>query len=222
MLAQRRIDLLDALDELDEHALIAWNGSQIVSRHDLLSQAAIARLSPLSRKLLHQHAALVLEGEVSSGSTPAVVWSSAEHWAEAGLPERGIALVCKCARQAIELGQPQEAVELLRRTKDLPLADRERLSVLTELIYAYRAADRWQDATREFADLRSLRRRVCAGESGVHDDIELIGIESQWLGGFSPETIIAQLLQCCRSSETTFEPPNSRRQTLSYYLRQRA
>ena len=64
MLAQRRIDLLDALDELDEHALIAWNGSQIVSRHDLLSQAAIARLSPLSRKLLHQHAALVREGEV--------------------------------------------------------------------------------------------------------------------------------------------------------------
>jgi DNA-binding SARP family transcriptional activator len=200
-LAQRRIELLDALDELDEQALVGWSGCHIVSRHDLLSQAAVARLSPLSRRLLHQHAALVLEAELPLGGSTALVWSSIEHWAQAGAPERGVALVCKCARQAIELGQPQEAVELLRRTKDLSLASEARLSVLTELIYAYRAADRWYDATQAFADLRSLREN-CSAEC-THDDIELIGIESQWLGGFAPEVILSQLLQCCRSGQAT-------------------
>ena len=117
VLDQRRIDLLDALDELDRRGLIEWDNSQIVSRHDLLSQAAMARLSPLLTRLLHQHAAMVLESATSGEITPALAWCATEHWNLAGSLERGVTLVCRCARQAIELGRPETAVELLERSE---------------------------------------------------------------------------------------------------------
>jgi DNA-binding SARP family transcriptional activator len=204
VLDQQRLELLDALDELEERRLIEWDDSQIVCRHDLLAEAAIDRLSALSRRLLHQHAALALEAAIGEDISPSLVWCCAEHWNLAGALERGITLLRKCARQAIELGRPRDAVELLQRAKTLPLAKRGRIDVATELLYAYRAADCWHDATLEFAELRSLRDKW-KGEGVVHDDTELIGIEAQWLGGFDIKETVAQLTECCHSVRATPE-----------------
>ncbi|HJU65942.1 MAG TPA: AAA family ATPase, partial [Gemmatimonadaceae bacterium] len=63
VLDQRRVDLLDALDALAGSNLIDCEGAHVLSRHDLLSAEALSLLSAASLRLLHRHAAMVLEGE---------------------------------------------------------------------------------------------------------------------------------------------------------------
>jgi DNA-binding SARP family transcriptional activator len=201
VLQERRIDLLDALDELESRGLIEWDAAAIVSRHDLLSEAAVAPLSTLSRKLMHQHAALALERALTQELSPSLAWSCAEHWSRAGALERGARLVIKCARQSIEIGRPGEAQELLRRAKTLPLAPDAQIAVFTESLYANRAADCWHDAREDFTELRSLYQAQSRG-SAVHDDTELVGMEAEWLGGADMESIVGEVLECCAAAES--------------------
>jgi DNA-binding SARP family transcriptional activator len=199
VLQERRLELLDALDELEARGLVEWEEAAIVSRHDLLSEAAIAPLSTLSRRFLHQHTALALEQALTHGLSPSLAWSCAEHWSAAGALERGVRLVIKCARQSIEIGRPMEAQTLLQRAKTLPLSRDARMSVVAESLYANRAADCWHDARTDFAELRALYRaqnRV----SAFHDDAELIGMEAEWLGGADLSLIVGEVLECCTAS----------------------
>ena len=70
----------------------------MVCRHDLLGMSALSGVSELSLKLLHRHAAMVLEGEIDEESSPDFLWDCAEHWEKAGERERAVELVERCAR----------------------------------------------------------------------------------------------------------------------------
>ncbi|HSJ65894.1 MAG TPA: AAA family ATPase, partial [Gemmatimonadaceae bacterium] len=100
LLDQRRLDLVDALDELERSGLIESEPSRLVSKHELLSQAAVARLSVSARRLLHRHAARVLEGDAAASPAPAMQWACAEHWREAGDVGRALSYLQECARYA--------------------------------------------------------------------------------------------------------------------------
>ncbi|MGQ0714767.1 MAG: ATP-binding protein [Gemmatimonadaceae bacterium] len=198
VLDQPRLLLLDSLDELEHHGLVERDDAEIISRHDLLAQAAIAQMSMLSQRLLHRHTALALEADLVDDLSLSLAWSCIEHWARAGALERGVRIARRCARQAIELGRPSDAIELLEHAKSLPVSQSDRVEVITELLYAFRAADRWHDAVAEYAELSSLRLAT-ADCTQLHDDTELTGIFAQWLGGVAIDGILRQIVDCCRS-----------------------
>src|SRR5687767_4574458 len=102
------------------------------------------------------------------------------------------------------MGRPKEAVELLLRAITIPVSPEGLSEITTELIYANRASDCWQDAATEFAELRRLYRAQHSLVA-LHDDAELAGIEAQWLGGMDIKTIVEQILECCRSAVATPE-----------------
>jgi hypothetical protein len=199
VLDQKRLTLLDSLDELEHLGLIEWDETEVVSRHDLLAQAAISRLSALSRRLLHRHAALALEVDLVDDLSPHLAWACAEHWTCAGSLERGVRIALKCGRQAIELGRPRDAIEVLTNAKRLPVAPSERLDLAAELLYAYRAADRWHDAVLEFSEVRALLGTTTA----IHNETELIGIQAQWMGGVAVDLVLAQIIDCCQSTSAS-------------------
>src|SRR5206468_3361067 len=73
-----RIDLLSAVQYLEQAGLVASTGELVKSSHDLLSDVVVARMAPAARTMLHLHAAETLQRELEQGSDPALLWDCAE------------------------------------------------------------------------------------------------------------------------------------------------
>jgi len=204
VLQQRRIDLLDAFEELENHGLIISDGARVQSKHDLLSQAALARLSGLSLRLLHHHAALVLEGDVDRPQSVAALWECAEHWLQAGEVGRALRFLRSCARQAVEIGLPTEAAELLEKAVELTGTTRERIEVLGELVSALRAAGHWATVLVSAESIRALKFKQNA-DYQMHDEEELIYLEAKWKNGYAAQPLFDALLVCVASLSAPVE-----------------
>ncbi|MEJ7809152.1 MAG: AAA family ATPase [Gemmatimonadaceae bacterium] len=206
VLAQSRLELLDALDELEAHGLIVAGEEVIQSKHHLLAQAAIARLSGLSRRLLHRHSAVALELEVAGSQYAATLWECAEHWTAAGDVPRAIRFLRSCAAHALEMGVPAEAATLLERAAALTPVVSERAELVASQASALRLAGQWEAILPVFDTLTRLRVKVDPNYDG-HDDEELALCEARWRGGTDAFRTLAQLRQCLQNVGAT---PNHR------------
>jgi predicted ATPase len=83
---------LRAMNELGRAGMLVMepsptgkNGAdRFASRHDLLSNAALARLTAPAQAFLHRQAGVVLESEIDSQHSAAILWDCAKHWQLAG------------------------------------------------------------------------------------------------------------------------------------------
>jgi DNA-binding SARP family transcriptional activator len=144
VLDEKRIGLLDSLDELSRHSLVVMELGRVVCRHDLLGVSALTDISPLSLRLLHRHAAETLESEDKHASEREVLWDAAEHWATAGETAHAVELLDNCASRAMETGAPTRAARVLEFAMSLlpPGAYRDTLRI--RLIHAlYFAREFW-------------------------------------------------------------------------------
>ncbi|MGI9077842.1 MAG: ATP-binding protein [Gemmatimonadaceae bacterium] len=203
VLQQRRVDLLDALEELENHGLIISDGARVQSKHELLSQAALVRLSGLSLRLLHHHAALVLEGDAEPPQSVAALWECAEHWLQAGEVGRALRFLRSCARQAVEIGLPTEAAELLEKAVGLTGTTGEKVEVLGELVYALRAGGQWDQVLVVINDVLQLRFAENVTCDSIHDDNELLALEASYRTNQDPMQIFARLKGCVESSSAS-------------------
>ncbi len=205
VLQQRRIDLLDAFEELENHGLIISDGARVQSKHDLLSQAALARLTGLSLRLLHHHAALVLEDDVDRPQSVAALWECAEHWLQAGEVGRALRFLRSCAHQAVEIGLPTEAAELLEKAVELTGTTKERIEVLGELVSALRIGGQWHRLLAVLDDVLQLHFSENSQCQNIHDDNELLVLEASYRTSQDPMQIFIRLKACVASSSASSE-----------------
>ncbi|HEU4565341.1 MAG TPA: AAA family ATPase [Gemmatimonadaceae bacterium] len=202
VLDERRVDVLDSLDELEMGGLIVADGARVLSRHDLLSQAALAQMAETSRRLVHRHAAALLEREVMGSQSAALKWECAEHWERAGDSDRALRLLRSCALHALEVGVPAEAAALLEKAAGLTRTPEERQEVLGELANALRLAGQWERVLPVLEAITQLRERGCPGAEW-HDEHELLGFEARWRCGGNVLVLLDQLTTCVESTAST-------------------
>ena len=145
VLGERRMDLLESLDELDAGGFIDHTSDSIVSRHGLITSAALRQASSASKALLHRHAAYTLQRAAAGNST--ILWDCAEHWRQAGDFERAVALMADCARHSLKMGLPLEAATILEAAASLA-NDEAQITLLRDCTTAYSIAGVWEDAGR--------------------------------------------------------------------------
>ncbi|MFN2398823.1 MAG: AAA family ATPase [Gemmatimonadaceae bacterium] len=197
LLEQRRLEVLDSFDELEAHALIECEGlgPAVQIKHDLLSQAAMSRLSGPSRQMLHRYAARLLESLQESAPSASVMWDCAEHWQNAGEVGRAIELLRSCARHSMEMGFPGEAAESLRRALVMRPSPEHAASVLEEYLRILFAAAEFQQlvsAVENASTIHGVDDKLYKG----HSDVELMFIESKWRAGQNPWVQCQYLRNC--------------------------
>ncbi|MDQ3698940.1 MAG: AAA family ATPase [Gemmatimonadota bacterium] len=198
VLEERRVDLLDGLDELEVYGLVSSAGARVFSKHEILSQAALERISAPSRRLLHHHAAMLLEREVMEAQSAPMLWDSAEHWQLAGERERAVRLLRWCARHALEIGVPAEAGALLEKAVTLTVTPAERRDVLGELTEALRRGGQWERLLPVLEEIKEIRAQHDPAHDG-HDDFELMEYQGIWKCGGAMPPILASIVSCVES-----------------------
>jgi DNA-binding SARP family transcriptional activator len=143
ILDERRLLLLESLDELEARGFTDQIGEMVTSRHALITTVALSRASDASRALLHRHAALAIEELTPHNTT--VLWDCAEHWRQAGENDRAIAMMTRCAQHSLELGFPLESAAMLEGTAAL-VAGELRATLLRKSAGAYSAAGAFEKA----------------------------------------------------------------------------
>ncbi len=198
VLGENRIALLGALEELEAFGLVDSDRQTVYCKHELLSSAALARLSKLSAALLHRHAAHALEQDVGGMQSAALLWECARHWQRAGERERAITLLRTCAHHSIEIGLPTEAVTLLDHALTMVSDHEESLPIVETQVTALYLADYWEKLPSTIELLGRLREQgnhPCE----VHTEDELLGLEAEWRMGGNIQTLFSRLMDCVDS-----------------------
>jgi DNA-binding SARP family transcriptional activator/tetratricopeptide (TPR) repeat protein len=208
VLDQSCAELLDGFDELEFAGLLQTTGEVVVTRHDLLAQAATSRASRLSRQLLHRQAAELLQNEFLKIRIPSLAWDSAEHWRLSGEAHKGIQLAVGCARYSLQFGRPAEAVEILQRVLPWCPDAGTRFQVLGEYAHALRAAEQWDDLVGALEKLL-----LQAEDQGLRPDVRsgyrLELLEAQWNAGRMSPSIVEDLIAECTAGVAS--PPQKLR-----------
>ena len=204
MLDERRVELLDSLDELSRHSLVVIERGNVVCRHALLGDSALRDTSLLSLRLLHQHAAIALEAEAATSPGREVLWDVAEHWAEAGETERAVGLLESCATTAMETGAPTRAARLLEFAISLLAPGAHRTSLRRRLIAALYFA-------REFSELLRLVGPTTTPNtddlrlSSTHSAEELYALDAELFTTGPNRELLAHSVACASDESTSSE-----------------
>ncbi|CAN5163815.1 hypothetical protein BH23GEM2_BH23GEM2_03130 [soil metagenome] len=188
--------LLRALDELTHAGVVTSDGTRVLARHDLLSQAARKRLPDPLRMLIHRRIAGVLEAEGKDAPVPALLWECAHHWEMAGEIGRAVDFLDECGRHLISVGLPEEATELYRRAVGLHIPDlTQRIALHDGLVSALRLNGLWEQVLCEVATIREIAHG--AGHPlDLHSPLELTEVEARWRTDGMNEAVRAQLDAC--------------------------
>ncbi|MDO8500833.1 MAG: AAA family ATPase [Gemmatimonadaceae bacterium] len=174
---------------------------RIASKHELLSNVALSRLSDPAKAFLHRRAGLVLEQEVDSLFSTSVLWDCAKHWHLAGDSQRGLSLALSCAHHLMKVGLPQAAADAYSKCLPLCTTDQQRSEVLEgETLASYRVSD-WQRVRDLAAVVRTLKSRIRPNES-THDELELMDLRAEWQS-LQWEEITRKATACLNASEAT-------------------
>lgn len=195
--------LLRALEELAHAGVVTSDGTRVLAKHDLLSQAARKCLSEPLKMLIHRRIAGVLESEGMSEPVPALLWECAHHWEMAGEIGRAVDFLDECGRHLISVGLPEEAAELYRRAVGIPMLEWRATARLHEgLIGALRQSGLLNQVLREIASLRDAARSA-KQELPTHSSLELTEVEARWrTAGATPEDL-QQLLTCIHAPDAS-------------------
>lgn len=187
VLEHKRHVLVESVDILSEHGLLAVDGAGVPCRHDLIAQSALGRLALPSRKLLHRCAAEVLQAEIERSQSAALLWECAQQWHSAGEGDRAMALVKSCAGHLLEVGLPAEAAEIYEKALELCETDEERLEMLELLAQAAQLSGKWKKT------LEAIAGHDLVEKGPVHDectDLTLLSLEARWRTGVDIRSLL--------------------------------
>lgn len=152
--------------------------ARVVSRHELLARAALARLSDQARELLHRLSGKLLEAELTSHESTALLWDCADHWHAAGDSARAVSLGQSCCAHLLNVGLAREAVEACGRTLAFCATNAQKLGVLTLLAQARVITGPWRDVVSLIHDARQL---TSAGTE-LPWALRVIELDALWYG----------------------------------------
>ncbi len=176
----RRLDLLDALEALDTQSVLQCDGESVYTKHDLLSEAALAKLSPTATQLLHGQIGQVLESDLTPRHYASLLWDSAEHLRAAGKVSAAARLMARCADHALQLGFANEAIAIWERARELsPLNAEQQQQIYSGLIVSLGQTAMWHKMLRVASDTAAPKASDRPIEH-THDDAELALFEAEW------------------------------------------
>ncbi len=195
----RRVALVDALEALDTEAVLTCDGEAVLAKHDLLSEAAIAKLSVSAARFIHLQIGKILEADLSLDNYASLVWDIAEHFRQAGNVASAVRLMARCADHALRLGSAREAIAIWDQARQLSPLDRELQSrVDVGFVLCLRQVREWHKVLC-VASASALQTSDTQSGNHVHDDLELAILEAKWFASFQAEHLLPQLLSCVRS-----------------------
>ncbi|MDP9201254.1 MAG: AAA family ATPase [Gemmatimonadota bacterium] len=203
-------ELLTAVQELSMAGmLISPNEScgrssiALGSRHDLLSSAALANLTPPARSFLHRRVGIVLEEELSDERMPtAALWACAFHWHNAGNRERALTLVRSCAEHLLEVGLPRDACDAFQRALDYCNTDEQRLSLSSRLVIALQMDGEWERSKEVIRNCRRLRARLSPGDDS-HNDFEIALFDACRRTSLDSAELLRDVVPCVMCKDAT-------------------
>jgi DNA-binding SARP family transcriptional activator len=208
ILSYPQFEIIDCLQALDDQGLLSASGTQLHVRHELLAETAVARISPAAKRFLHRRIGLILEQDIEQDADFAqsgILWECARHLREAGERAKALTLLRRCARQSLDVGSPQYAVEILEHAQGFCDTDRDRAQLRDSLILALRAAGHWPRIV-EVNRGRPLTPGA-ASDAFAHDDVELASLEAQWEVDRTIPAVLDRSLLCLRAENA---PPGHR------------
>ena len=195
VLGARSMELMDSLEDLELRGLIESDGTRVISTHDLLTQAALSRLTTAARALMDRRVAQVLENEAGLSSSIAMMWECSEHWKRAGEIDRAIGLLRTCARHALEIGMPAEAARTLASAASIARSNEERLEIADQQIQALHLAGSWNALESLMVDTMRLRKQTHVAQT-QHTDLELLLFQTRWRISRNDSMLLKQALKC--------------------------
>jgi tetratricopeptide (TPR) repeat protein len=201
--------MLRAINELANAGMLiveAAEGEKNVAarfsaRHDLLSNAALARLASPSLAFLHRRAGVILEREIDEPRSAAILWDCAKHWQLAGDTGRAFALARSCATHLMEVGLPNAAADAYERSLAYCSTLEERLEILIGQAHAYDRSSSWGQVSEVARRARSIMLELNPNHDS-HDELELMALMAEWRM-LRLEHILEKALTCLHALSAT-------------------
>jgi tetratricopeptide (TPR) repeat protein len=204
LLQMPRHDLLRAIEELDDRALVGASDGCFMRSHALLAEAVVRRMSEPVHRAMHSAAARLLQGESTPFSAGSLPWDCAEHFHLAGEDSNAIAVLRACAKRAIDIGRPSDALATLKRALTFEAPDEIRLEIVESALATLWFAINWADGIDLVPELKQLRGRL--GRSvDPHDKFELLELTAAMHSDGDPRVNVSQLLRCLTSQDASRE-----------------
>lgn len=192
------LQLLDAVQQLEEDGYVLYADDAIRITHELLSDSIVGLLPPLSRRVLHSCVAAVLERRYDATNDAALLWDCAEQWSLSGETDKAIQFLRRCAQHAGQIGRAPQGVMLLQRAKALARYATDLTDITGELVLASKAAGRWEDAEKYSKELLAASPRQGTRR---HTNLEMVGIEASWAQSLRAPEALEQLQSCLNAAE---------------------
>ncbi len=202
--------LLTAVEELSKAAMLSVPGEgfdtgagYLQPKHDFLSSAAMARLSPVSLAFLHRRVADVLEREiVQEAMATTLLWACASHRHHAGDRERALFLSLSCAEHLLDMGLARDSCVAFHKSLDHCMTDEQRLRVLPRLAVALQMDGKWDRSKDVLQTCVRLSAKV-QPTSTPHNDFELLLLEAKYQSSFEYSTLLDEIVPCVECLEAT-------------------
>jgi hypothetical protein len=191
-----RHTLVETLMELADAGLILQTEQSAIPAHPLVSDALSLRVPAPAKQAVAYTVAATLEADAAADSSPALWWDAAESWRRAGIAERAIQALRRCASHALDIGRPGEAARILDHAATLPQSAASLGEVSEALI---RAADAVNDGLLVLRGASLLKTTV---RESAHDDIELAGLRAAVRNNLSEEAV-ERLLVCASAQDVS-------------------
>jgi tetratricopeptide (TPR) repeat protein len=211
VLGYKAHELLSAITELVEAGMIAvaergstlHDGGQMASRHDLLSETALLRLSAPGLSYLHRRAAKALEVRIQHTGDASTLWSCAKHWHLAGDGAQAFRLANSCAQHLLEAELPGEAVDAYAKALDYCTTDLDRLMIIERQATASYQSSDWAKVITFGTQARRMRARLHPN-TNEHDELELMIRRAEWQSS-DWNNLLAASLGCLEANQASVE-----------------
>ena len=187
-----------SIDQTEPHGSI---DGRLSSRHALLSDVALNRLTQPARAYLHRRAARVLERHIDENGDASTLWSCAKHWQLAGDNAQALRLATSCANHLLEAGLSSDAAEAFEKAQRYCMTEADLLKNLEGQATSYYRSSNWPLATTTIRDARSLKKKVFPTAS-QHDDLELMQLRADWQT-MNWDDILSRSLRCLEAREAS-------------------
>jgi DNA-binding SARP family transcriptional activator/tetratricopeptide (TPR) repeat protein len=198
----RSINSLGASDMIiSENRSDAQNEARISTKHELLSNVALAQLTPPAKQFLHRRIGEILELEVDSHFSAETLWDCAKHWQLAGDNRHAWYLATSCAVHLMNVGLPSAAFDAYQRALAFCTTDAERVEVLSGAATASYRMSSWAELRDTISRVRLLQSRI-SRDVTQHDDLELMDLRAQWQT-LQWDHVLNSVLECLRCPDAS-------------------
>jgi hypothetical protein len=156
---------------------VASGVTQLRCRNDLIRAIALKTLSHQGREVLHTHAAIVMEQELSEPQCTPLRWRCANHWRSAGNAQRAAQLETTCVMALLDQGRVNEVIDACERILPHCATDQTRFDMLTQYACAAHSIRDHEKTLLALTALRSLKATLDP-TSTTHDASELLAFDT--------------------------------------------